>query len=740
MRPVSSASAALAACLILTGCQTVSSNPIGAAADARSSGRGELKPVAATEAPMTAGEKLEEPTDEQIAALLSSLGRPRGQAFDKNAARPSDQAGIAYFLPRQLVKVSVGRKSVVLANAIKKYAEAQVALKEAEGAVESLEERIESINSALIDNKDSKLATDILVARLAETNTALSEARKVVVKKTTGLDEATVALEKARRNQESLVQGNNLRYAAEAAVDERKRLEALLADAKTAELAAKVAHAAAKSASDAKPQDATLRLAMEKARKTWDAAIESVAGTADQLNLARHNEHALAENLMQAITAGRNVDGVDSRVEAAFTVTVEMALQAPTADPRAGYRMNPNHSIFRDDNHNLTLSSEGLVTSADTVAVDRTGEVVVELATFAGAMFAPGPKGLAGFGESSSYFKAMDQEKRPVTRKPRDCRFTPMSVTGLVDLTDSGQVYRLNEQIACLGARINVREDEPIRGIAPGAQRSERVPVDGIAYRTPVSVHVDILRCEQRIADCVASDPEGNPLWATGQTVALSLPQAGPTSYVRQNSGFGTRSRYGLTFKDGILQGYQSERPSEALQVASLPMKVVDGVFTGISKIISLRTGVNEKTKAYIGSQTGIEQAKTELAAAALTGDKKLFDEKLNLLKAQVALQQGSIDGDRQLVDANLNLLNSRILLEKGATTGQTGLATADLELLKKLAELETARSFSPVNSANTQLEVLVAQLRNQARLEAINKCVADATASGASYETCLTK
>ena len=48
---------------------------------------------------------------------------------------------------------------------------------------------------------------------------------------------------------------------------------------------------------------------------------------------------------------------------------------------------------------------------------------------------------------------------------------------------------------------------------------------------------------------------------------------------------------------------YDADRPSEALEVARTPMRLINGLFTGFSKIVSLRTGRNEQLSALSASE-----------------------------------------------------------------------------------------------------------------------------------------
>jgi hypothetical protein len=497
-------------------------------------------------------------------ALLASAC----STVDTSKIRPDSGAnatGIAYFLPRQLARVSAKRSEVSLDKSITALAQAELALSAAKAGAAAAEAAVKETEDALVEKGDVPAIRDLLLARLATQKKALADAQAEVPKK-------------------------------------------------------------------------------EAARAT------------------------AAANLTGAVNSNAGKRPGDDTKPKQYDVVVNIELLPPTADPAFGYRMTPRHSAFRDDEHKLAVSAGGLLTSADIVASDRTADALVEIATFAGA--------IAGAEREAEVGKPALEATCPA--------HVPEQLTQIVDFASVKDVNRLNDSLACMGARVRVVSRPPTFAEAQPAPGHGNV-FDGIVYRTPIELLVQVEKCPRETANCSV---DGD--WFPAITLALSLPQAGPISYIPQNAGFMTRTTYGTAFKDGILVSYNSSRPSEVLEVARTPMRLVQGFFDGFSKVISLRTGQNNAQAGLVNSQLAVQQAESGLLVDALTGRKKLTDQQLELLKSDIALRSAQLGGPAQLSSADL-------------------------------AATETL-------------------LQNQARRDAINKCIGDKVTAGQPIDPCLAK
>lgn len=327
------------------------------------------------------------------------------------------------------------------------------------------------------------------------------------------------------------------------------------------------------------------------------------------LLVARIEEHkaaviktdAAAETASKDRTKKSNAikTGAGSGGDHLYKVAVEIILMTPTADPKHGYRLNPRHSAFRDDKHKFDVSAKGLLNSTDIVAADRTADILVELATFAGAV---------ALGRTEA-------EKGKCTEHSE--------LSAVVDLADTESITDLNSIIECLGTKL-----EPVGPASVGQEPmngSARASARGIFYRTPVDLLIRIRKCIFLQTGLCQSGGE----WPIAQIIAVSLPQAGPISYVAQNAGPMTTTHYALAFKDGILTTYDSTRPSELLELARTPIRMVNGFFEGASKIISIRTGQNNARATMVQSETALQTARldsrTTVSAAELAASQALM-------------------------------------------------------------------------------------------------------------------
>ena len=476
----------------LAGCSTVTSRPIDlreeerempVAIESEASDTDELEPGsdAATSNPSNAAPSASTVTPKPAVSTKVKVTR-----FDPANRDAASQAGIAYFLPRQLATVTVKKTETTFDDAIGALGKAELALSIAQAQAAAAKSSLSGSQDQLIDKGDNPVIRDLLVSRIAEQGKAVTKA-----------------------------------------------------DAGAA-----------------------------KAEKDRDAKRDALKSKPD----------AGADKL--------------------FKVTIDIALMAPVPDLNHGYRLNPRHSAFRDDKHKFEVT-RGLLSSSDITAADRTGDILVELATFAGAATSLSMR-------SSNGRACTDQGE----------------VSVVVDLADLAAVNQLNDIIHCLGVEL---EPDGAMGVGrPLMSKNVRASANGIFYRTPVDLLFKIRRCNfGKNGIC----PSGN--WPIAQIISVSLPQAGPISYVPQNAGPFTTTHYGLAFKDGMLATYDSTRPSELLEVARTPMRMVNGFFAGVSKVVSIRTGQNNEQATLVQSETALQTAQlnsqTTVSAAELAASQALL-------------------------------------------------------------------------------------------------------------------
>lgn len=404
-----------------------------------------------------------------------------------------------------------------------------------------------------------------------------------------------------------------------------------------------------------------------------------------------------------------------------FDVTLAVRLLEPSADPAFLYRLDPKHSVLRDDKQKIEIGKNGLLVSTDIVAADRTSDILVGLATAAGAIFgAPVP--VAG---------ARDDDDEYV-----DCSKAPDTFTGVVDVANRDSLNALNRNLKCLAIRLKPTISDRADFAGPKANSANQI--EGIVYRTPVEVLFNVERCALTTEQC-----NGGSGWQVTEVVAFSLPQAGPISVVPQNAGAMTRSTYKLAFDQGMLTSYSSDRPSEALEVARTPIRLVEGVFDGVSKIISLRTGQTKSLAELSKEELAFANALAAQDRAGISNQTLLSSEQLALANALAKEEVARIDNQRSLSEAERKLLEQQITNQFAgqiaALRQQQGVAGANLSLAQTLLQTDTASATGQLQLLQNQLE----QLRTRIRKEALERCVSQQIAAAPagqapSVEVCL--
>lgn len=578
-----------------------------------------------------------------------------------------DTSGLAYFLPRQLVRVTATRTGGKLSDAVTKLVKAHSELEAAEAKVAADEATVRATEDQIIGPpQPSDAAKAILDARLAAQKAEVETSKKAVADKTKARDTA----------KEELLQ-----------------------------------------ASKAAP-------APEQVSNGQSPSTETPPKPAGEVPAKP--------------AAGPNSG------PGAYKVALKLELLAPSADPSQAYRLSPRHTIFRDDEHKLAISQSGLLTSSNIVATDRTGDMLVEIAAFAGAIRG-GISGRSGVEEAAQ----------------KDCAAAPSDYAGVVDFANAKSIADLNRDLQCLGVRL-VAEGQVWPGStrpAPGGPSTYYKAIEGIVYRSPVEVQVRIVKCVNPNGACDATGKD----WHTTEVVALSLPQAGPISYLRQDSGLLTKTKYDLAFKDGIPVDYAGSRPSEILELGRLPMRIVNSAFDGVSKVISLRTGQNNERAALATSQLALLNSQIALQAGAITGQKTISDQQLAALQSQYALQVGElqgktslstaqvallqqqyaalaapINGEHTLTTAQLALVQQQLALQLAVQNGGTNLTNAELSQLQAQTSLALARNTGVSQVSASDLALTVSLMRDQNRRNSLNRCVAEKLAASEGIEPCL--
>lgn len=403
----------------------------------------------------------------------------------------------------------------------------------------------------------------------------------------------------------------DIKIAAERSVlkleDAKKKVAAAVKTEGEADTAAKAAAAELKaqeallpllaSGTDAWKEAEALR-ATFAAKKTLTAAALSEAKAA--VALARADQATI-----EASPGGQCLYRYDAKIE----------LLPAVPDHKMRFTAQFAHNVLRDDDWKLSVSADGLLTSSNVIAADRTGDIIVELA---GA--------IAGFGTSGlSVLKVAEDNKSVV-----NCDAPAVKFVYQFDPVDSPESdSSINGKLVNAGFPLkltlkgNVQEGPSCH--TPPAEESPAAAVlrlsngqcevigqegkaGALFYRSAVPVTVIIEQCSIEAAgtiDCNNSRPVDAAL--------VLIPQLGPISYIPMRSSAFVRTVNDVTFSNGSITSWNATRPSEALEVVRLPVRVLTSIISVPAQILSLRVNVSDKDKALAVSQQGQIAARLKL-------------------------------------------------------------------------------------------------------------------------------
>lgn len=317
----------------------------------------------------------------------------------------------------------------------------------------------------------------------------------------------------------------------------------------------------------------------EQAEAMLAALSPNAASRPDQIKLV---ELAVAQEsvLTAAAQALRlSVEDLSRRIVTAQAAggecryTAKIELLPVQADPRARFVADLSHSNFRDDTVRLDVSPAGLLSSANVVAVDQTGQILVELAGLAGSLTGT-TRGL------------MADEQTAVP----GCVGVPVLVQ-VFDPMNRADEELVNQHLQTAEFPFRIRVTP--RGHALDDGRDRRLPangatVSGIYYRSPTPVVMEL-----------RNTSAGTPVDA----VVMMLPQAGPVSWLPMEASPFVKTTSDVQFADGSISSWSSDRPSEVLSVARLPAQAIDTFASALARILTIRVETSNSREALDAQQ-----------------------------------------------------------------------------------------------------------------------------------------
>jgi hypothetical protein len=310
------------------------------------------------------------------------------------------------------------------------------------------------------------------------------------------------------------------------------------------------------------------------------AGLQAELGKLDGEARLLSKQKADAEKALQAANDAKN-NLVNPSAAHACQYHATIAILDPVADHSTTYYLQPQHDVLRDDQVKLTLTKDGLLTNAETISVGRAADVIAEFAASVGAI-------------------TTANDNKPRLSAIDECAWLPDKFAVDFDPTSGASMTAANSALEDFGLKVSKPEETDKSGKINGSEGDKMRPAgSGIIYRSPGSVAVSI------------EDRSGTPVLTT----TLSLPQAGKLAFLPMHASPFVKTTNNLRFENGMLVAVDSNRPSEALEVARLPARAIGALFSGAASTFGALGGAIAGRKDVSAAQLEAFTAEQKLLA-----------------------------------------------------------------------------------------------------------------------------
>lgn len=282
-------------------------------------------------------------------------------------------------------------------------------------------------------------------------------------------------------------------------------------------------------------------------------------------------------------------------VDSGGSLRVDLKSPVIVGDPAYAYALNPVANAFSADILKLAVDPKtGLLSSVDLDSTDKTGEILKQVFVTRGlrAESADVPAGdqliFSGFLDPGVNTVAFNQQLDTVVR--RYIQSKKAGCSGSLADAEACKAYAALAVPEGSAAYISVSAT-PL-GTVVATQAAVDTPAEsapacgkGICHRgvRPYAITISLLGLTQTT---IAQLPNGGAV--------LSLPLSGQPF---------VQVKHKLVFVDGMVQGYDSERPSSALAIVSWPLDVYKAVLTATSELLQLKIDTSQKQTAWSQEQ-----------------------------------------------------------------------------------------------------------------------------------------
>lgn len=349
-----------------------------------------------------------------------------------------------------------------------------------------------------------------------------------------------------------------------------------------------------------------------------------------ELQLAKGREKLVTTSFDQS-----NVEYEVLRAAAQNKTHVDKFLLAtlpPVADARYRYWAQPNHETSRNDRFNLKTNTSGLLTGTAATAEDKTAEIISQLAGFIAAVATGGPLAPVRITMDRKPVAVAATKPCPdVERVSVEFVIDPVADISATPLAKGFERNPFEKKLCAVGADYLIRRSpaiapsepptadsagQPICGNPEGRVANARACGAGLYYRRELPYVFSISR--------ITNDAKGNEEFATVNEFFGSFPNGSPAEFIAMDASTFVTTSYTTTFDNGMLVEYASDKPSEALAIAKLPIQVLSAIFSIPADLLTLRINYVNKEKDYAGAEKALldalkalEQARSASGGAA---------------------------------------------------------------------------------------------------------------------------
>lgn len=298
------------------------------------------------------------------------------------------------------------------------------------------------------------------------------------------------------------------------------------------------------------------------------------------------------------------------------TATIEELPLEP--DPNWMFVAQLDHRMNREDDIKLKVVN-GLLNSSDVDSTDKSVEIITDLvrsvAAISGRIPLPSLKTDIPEVPKEDAIPECRPYKTEVILDPTDVCATEKFLGNFTNRQHAAAIVPMDwngNPLTCSKSYDAFRVSRYI-GDSPFATQDDAskpsfIKVDGYAYRRPLPYLIEVT---PKDTACDGKDVRRQKVLAK-----VTAPNRSAINVLPMRAGRFTQTVIGSTFKDGMPEAYNVNRPSEVAAVAGLPVDIAKALISIPTQMLQLRVNYNSEDTALIEAQKNALDAEIDLIEA----------------------------------------------------------------------------------------------------------------------------